>query len=174
MDDSLLGFDIPEWGPALSIQKPLNPKLRLLNQNSPWEAMTFRCALCLSSGWTICSYTSVSQTLLLTLCPSVFSPSASIYCLFELVQLLRKIQVVAKTGYWIEEIVMKETFYILFNNFFNLSNSLSSKIIYSNVIRWTALLKVLEFACWVSISDNIVCSLFYAQIKFGSLLCWYV
>lgn len=37
VDDSLLGFNTPESGPALSIQGPVGPKLRFIHQKSPWE-----------------------------------------------------------------------------------------------------------------------------------------
>lgn len=77
--------------------------------------------------------TSMSETLLLNLCPSVFSPFISIHCVFKLAEpIKKKSPIVAKRGYWIEEIItQKKTVCTFFNNFCSLPNSLSLQTIWT-------------------------------------------
>lgn len=73
---------------SIKYSKTSSPKL--INQNSPWETMTFRCVLCLSPGWTICSH-HISFWNIIPKSLPFHIPTFHQYLLFlELEKLLRK------------------------------------------------------------------------------------
>lgn len=97
---------------SIKYSKTWSPKLKLINQNSPWETMTFRWVLCLSLGWTICSHHISFWNII---------PKSLPFHIPTFHQYLN--------SHWTEEIVVQKSQSTHFSIIFSLSNSLFLKTI---------------------------------------------